>query len=232
MDSMFGCFRVFSARRCARALYIASQVINFETTEQTCPQKGPVTSGSLWGHRARPELGSGSLRGHFGITWLKKLSSGSLRGHLAQETLARSHFGATWLGRTRLEVTSILTRETRLEVTSGPHLDVSSKSLRSHLAREDSSRGHFEVSKLCTKLFETTVAVPLNSEALSSAPPRTEDGYPRVHSSIIYIYIYIYYVYVLVYLFFVTLYTRLPRIEVPVFQVGVYYDLFVFRTQC
>ena len=38
------------------------------------------------------------------------------------------------------------------------------------------------------QLFEKTVPVTPNSEALSSARPRTEDGYPRVHTSV-YMYI-------------------------------------------
>ena len=134
-----------------------------------------VTSGPLRGHLARRDLGSGSLRGHLGIIWLektrlevtsgslgsRKLGSKSLRGHLARENSARSHFDVTCLA----------------------------KSLRSHLAREDSSRGHVEASKLCKKPFEKTVPVTPNSEALSSAPPRTEDGYPRVHTSIYILYV-------------------------------------------
>ena len=96
---------------------------------------------------------------------------------MARGNSARSHFDVTWL------------EKTRSEVTSGPHLDVTSKSLRSHLPRGDSSRGHFEVSQLCEQIFEKTVPVTPNSEALSSARPHTEDGYPRVHTSI-YIYIY------------------------------------------
>ena len=61
-----------------------------------------------------------------------------------------------------------------------------------------SLQSHFEVTWLektrvevtskfrsyAKKLFEKTVPVPLNSEALSSAPPRTEDGYPQVRTSI------------------------------------------------
>ena len=73
-----------------------------------------VTSGSLCGHRARPELSSGSRRGHFGVTWLAQNS-------------ARGHFG----------------------VTSGSlgSRKLGSRSLRGHLARENSARSHFEVEK-------------------------------------------------------------------------------------
>ena len=60
-----------------------------------------------------------------------------------------------------------------------------------------SLQSHFEVTWLektrvevtskfrsyAKKLFEKTVPVTPNSEALSSARPRTEDGYPRVHTS-------------------------------------------------
>ena len=112
---------------------------------------------------------------------------------MAQENLARSHFEVTWLGETRLEVTSTLLGSRKL----GP------KSLRGRISM--SLQSHFEVTWLektrvevtskfrsyAKKLFEKTVPVTPNSEALSSAPPRTEDGYPRVHTSI-YIYICIY----------------------------------------
>ena len=111
-----------------------------------------ATSGSLRGHRTRPDLGSGSLRGHFGVTWLektrlgvtskplgsRKLGSGSLRGHLARENSARVHFEATWL------------EKTQLGVTSRPHgsRKLGSGSLRGHLAREDSALGCFEATWL------------------------------------------------------------------------------------
>ena len=134
-----------------------------------------VTLESVWGNFC---VTLGSLWGHSGVTWLEKtwpevtlesvgsekLASMSLRNQLARKNSPRSRFGDA----------------------SRSHL----KSLRSHLAREDSSRGHFEVSKLCKETVRETVPVPLNSEALCSAPPRTEEGYSQVHSSI-YIYIYI-----------------------------------------
>ena len=100
------------------------------------------------GRQTRLEVTSGppgSPRPQLGVTSAslcpRKLGSKSLRGHLARESSARSHFEVTRLERTRLEV------------TSGPHLDVTSKSLRRHLAREDSIRGHFEVSKLCKENY-------------------------------------------------------------------------------
>ena len=111
------------------------------------PARPELGSGSLRGHRTRPELGSGSLRGHFGVTWLektrlgvtskplgsRKLGSGSLRGHLARENSARVHFEATWL------------EKTQLGVTSRPH---GSRELRGHLAREDSALVCFEATWL------------------------------------------------------------------------------------
>ena len=155
-----------------------------------------------------------SARSHFKVTWLKKTQlevtsksfgsgkrgSKSVRSHLARDTSPRTHFGVTW--HKRLEVTSRSLGLGKLRP----------KSLRSHLGRENSTRSHFGAASQChfkvpwlektrvevtskfrsyaKKLFEKTVPGPLNSEALSSAPPRTEDGYPRVHTSI-HIYIYI-----------------------------------------
>ena len=145
-----------------------------------------------WPGKTRPEVTSKSLGS-------RKLGSRSLRDHLAQENSARSHFEVTWPGKARPEVTS----------KSLGSREPGSKSLRGRISM--SLQSHFEVTWLektraevtskfrnyAKKLLEKTVPVPLNSEALSSAPPRTEDGYPRVHTSMyvcicIYIYIYIY----------------------------------------
>ena len=110
---------------------------------------GPLGSprprlGVTSGHPARPELGSGSLRGHLAREnsarsrfELEKLGSKSqelgktrhfcLRGHRLAQNSARGHFG----------------------VTSGSlgSKKLGSRSLRGHLARENSARSQLEVEK-------------------------------------------------------------------------------------
>ena len=135
-----------------------------------------VTSGSLRGHRARPELGSGSLRGHFGVAWLAETSarghfgatsgplrghfgspgsprprlgvtSGSPRDHLARENSARGDFGVTWLKKTGLQVTS-------RSLGSGK---LGSKSLRRHMSRKVTSKslGSRRLESRSRRSFET-----------------------------------------------------------------------------